>query len=403
MPKLTKRTIDALKPETKDYCVWDDELKGFGVRVSPKGALTFMVQYRAGGRQRRVKVGRYGPLAADEARLRARELLGDVAKGKNPAEEISTQRRAPTVAEVGDRFLRDHVNARLKPSTARNYVTFINDIVKPAWGARRIGDVTRPDVSALHHSMRGRPCQANRVLSVLSKFFNLTEIWGLRPDGSNPCRHIQKYPEKRRERFLSQEELARLGAVLSEAESVPEGTEGFETPYIVAAFRLLILTGCRLSEIQFLKWDYITRTHIELPDSKTGARKIPLPPSARDVLAKLPRQPGNPYVICGAVPGQPMHNLEKPWRRIRAKAKLEEVRIHDLRHTYASNAVMAGLSLPMVGKILGHTQMQTTMRYAHFADDPVQSAADQVASGLSRTLGVGEASPRIRAALRVVK
>jgi integrase len=389
MSKLTKRIIDSLTPQSTDYFVWDDELRGFGVRVSPKGTLTFMVQYRAGGRQRRVKVGRYGPLTAEEARLQARELLGDVAKGDNPAESISMHRHAPTVADVGARFINDHVNVRLKPSSARNYRTIIFNVLKPALGSRKIADVTRADIAGLHHTFRDRPYQGNRVLSGLSKMFNLAEVWGLRPDGSNPCRRIQKYPESRRERFLSPEEMSKVGQVLSEREA-----SGTETPFVVAAFRLLIFTGCRRSEIQFLKWEYITQTHILLPDSKTGARKIPLPPAAQQVLRSLPRLPDNPFVICGELPGMPVNDLGKPWRRIQADAGFE-ARIHDLRHTYASNAVMSGLSIPMVGKILGHTQVQTTMRYAHFADDPVREAAAQISGLLAGQISAPVARPRL--------
>jgi integrase len=208
--------------------------------------------------------------------------------------------------------------------------------------------------------------------------FNLAEIWGLRPDGSNPCRHVPKYREKKRERFLSQGELQRLGQVLFEVES-----EGSETPFIIAAFRLLILTGCRLGEIQTLKWEYITPRHMELPDTKTGARRIPLPQAARDVLDALPRYAGNPYVVAGKLEGRFATDFQHPWRRIRARADLPEVRIHDLRHTYASMAVSGGMPTQMVGRLLGHSQLQTTMRYAHLADDPVLEAAQQNANQLS--------------------
>jgi integrase len=405
MSKLTKRLIDALKPEDADYFEWDDELRGFGLRVSPKGAKTFLVQYRAGGRTRRVKIGRYGTLTAEEARILARELLGDVAKGENPAEDISSHRKAPTLKDVCERFLRDHVGVRLKPITARDYKATINKIIIPELGSRKIVDIARPDIADLHHRYRARPYQANRIVSVLSKLFNLTEIWGLRPDGSNPCRHVNKFPEGKRERFLSSDEIKRLGEVLSEAEALyAAGRPGGETPYVVAAFRLLMLTGCRLSEIQFLQWGFITATHIALPDSKTGARKVPLPPAAIEVLKTIPRIDGNRYVIAGTVPGESMKDLEKPWRRIRAKAGLEDVRIHDLRHTYASNAVMSGLSIPMVGKILGHSQIQTTMRYAHFADEPVREAADKVSQQLGALLGTGSTSQSVKAPpLRVVR
>jgi len=394
MSKLTKRFIDALTPKAADYIAWDDELRGFGIRVSPKGRKAFLVQYRAGGRSRRMRIGAFGVLTADEARLRARELLGDVAKGENPAEVASIYRSAPTVADVCDRFVAEHVKVRLKPSTARDYIYTIEHVIKPLMGTRKIVDVTRADVAEIHHARRKTPYQANRILCLLSKMFNLTEIWGLRPDGSNPCRHVKKYKESRRERFLSADELRELGRVMAEGEE-----SGAENPYVVAAFRLLVFTGCRMSEIRDLKWDYVTPTHIALPDSKTGARKIPLPKAAREILASLPREPGNPYVIVGDVPGQQIQDLEKPWRRIRARAGLGKVRIHDLRHTYASNAILAGLPLPMVGKILGHTQISTTMRYVTLPDAPVSDAADLVSRGLEKMLTLGTSgTPKAKAA-----
>jgi integrase len=227
--------------------------------------------------------------------------------------------------------------------------------------------------------------------------FNLAEVWGLRPDGSNPCRHVPKYREKKRERYLSQAELRRLGAVLSDCEA-----DGSESPFVIAAFRLLILTGCRLGEIQTLEWEFITPNGMELPDSKTGARRIPLPQAARAVLSALPRLSDNPYVIAGKVAGQHITDLQHPWRRIRALAGLDDVRIHDLRHTYASNAVSSGMPIQMVGRLLGHTQLQTTMRYAHLADDPVRRAAEENAAALSAGLGFGS-SPGSRPSLRVVK
>lgn len=381
MPKLTKRFVDSLKPEQSDYFAWDDELKGFGVRISPKGKKTFLIQYRAAGRTRRMKLGPYGAVTADEARNRAKTLLGDIAAGDNPAEKVNQYRKAPTVSEVCERFETDHINVRLKKGTGRDYKSMIDKVIVPKLGAHKIIDISRTHVSDLHHSMKDTPYRANRVLSVLSKLFNTAEIWGLRPDGSNPCRHVKKYTEKRRERFLTREELIELGEILETAER-----DGTETQYVVAAFRLLILTGCRMSEIRNLKWEYVTETHLALPDSKTGARMIPLPPVARIVLESLTREKDNPYVIVGEIEGQQIQDLEKPWRRIRKSAELDDVRIHDLRHTYASNAIMAGLPLPVLGKILGHTQIQTTMRYVHLADQPVRDAADKVSKGLGELI-----------------
>lgn len=371
MARLTKRIVDSLKPKTKDYFVWDAELKGFGVRVSPKGKKTFLVQYRASGRTRRLKVGPYGALTADEARTKAKERLGEVAKGDNPAEAISAHRKSPTVATVGARFLDEHVEARLKPSTKRNYYTVVNDIVKPAIGAYKITDVKRSDMAALHHSYRDRPYQANRILSVMSKMFNLCELWGLRPDGANPCRLIQKFPERKRERFLSKEEIRDLWQYLD-----AQVSSGAETPYVAGAFKLLLLTGCRLMEIQSLKWEHIAGSKIVLEDSKTGTRKVQLNEAAQEVLKTIPRKDKNPYVIAGEEEGEHFNDMQKPWRRIRNDLGLEDVRIHDLRHTVASHMVMDGVPLAVIGKLLGHTQIQTTLRYAHLSDEAEREAAN---------------------------
>ncbi|MDB4111990.1 site-specific integrase [Yoonia sp.] len=394
MPKLTKRTVDALAPDTKDYFVWDTLIAGFGIRIMPSGAKTYQAQYRKGGRTRRISLGRHGTLTVEQARLLAKEVLGDVAKGENPAEDIAQHRKAPTVAALCERFFQAHVMERCKPSTQGEYRRAIDMFINPALGSFKLVDLERKDVAELHHKFRDKPYQANRTLGVLSKMFNLAEIWGLRPDGSNPCRHVPKYREHKRERYLSQLELQRLGQVLSEAER-----DGSETQHMIAAFRLLILTGCRLGEIQTLQWGFITDQGMELPDTKTGARRIPLPSAARAVLSALPRVDGNPYVIVGKVAGKHATDFQHPWRRIRERAGLTGVRIHDLRHTYASNAVSSGMPIQMVGRLLGHTQIQTTMRYAHLADDPVKKAAEENAERLSAL--VGGAIPQT-AILRVV-
>ena len=220
-----------------------------------------------------------------------------------------------------------------------------------------------------------KPYQANRR-AVLSKGFSWRVGW--RADGSNPCRHVKVYKERPRERFLSPEETDRLGEVLREVEG--------EMPSAVAAFRLLLLTGCRLSEIQTLRWEYVKDECIELRDSKTGGRVVPLGPEARAVLAALPRVDGNPWIIVGARPGSHLVNLQKPWRHIRQRAGLEDVRIHDLRHSYASRALALGESLTMIGTLLGHTQIRTTARYAHLARDSIQTAAARITGSIGGNL-----------------
>ncbi len=394
MPKITKRLVESSPIKVRDYFIWDDEVKGFAIRILPSGTRMYQIQYRKGGRTRRASIGRHGVLTADQARTQAKVILGRVACGENPAEEISQHRRASTVSALCDRFFDVHVVERCKPTTQKEYRRCLDIFIKSAIGSFKVVDVERKDIAALHHGLKDKPYQANRVLGVLSKMFNLAEVWGLRPDGSNPCRHVPKFREMKRERYLSQAELSRLGATLAACLA-----DGSESPFSIAAYRLLILTGCRLGEIQKLKWEYITDKGMELPDTKTGARRIPLPLSARSVLASLPRYAGNPYVICGTVDGQFLTDLQHPWQRIRAKANLEGVRIHDLRHTYASNAVSSGMAIQMVGRLLGHTQLQTTMRYAHLADDPVRQAAEENAAALGAALGfnAGQSStPRLR-------
>lgn len=379
MAGLTKRVVDGADIRKKDYFLWDDKFPGFGVRVMPSGRKTYLVQYRKAGRTRRVSIGVHGKITVEQARAEAKRLFGVVAAGRNPAEEIGDHHRAPSVVALCDRFLSDYVPEHCKASTQREYRRSVELFIVPSIGAYKLTDIERAHIAKLHHDLRDRPYQANRTLGVLSKMFNLAEVWGLRPDGSNPCRHVRKYKEHKRERYLTTEERARLLAVLDAM--VADGTE---TLHVAAAFKLLLFTGCRLAEIQTLKWAYI-RDNIHLPDSKTGAKTVYLNEAAHAVLRSLPRADGNPYVIVGAIEGQPVTDLQKPWRRIRARAALEDVRIHDLRHSFASAAVGAGMSLPMIGKLLGHSTPQTTARYAHLADDPMKAAAELVGSIVAGT------------------
>ncbi|WP_430403144.1 tyrosine-type recombinase/integrase [Hyphomonas sp.] len=373
MSKLTKRIVDAARPEDEEYFVWDSELKGFGLRVYPSGRKIFVLQYRSGGRTRRLKVGPYGALTVEEARDLARQNRGDVAKGADPSAERSNERRTPTVAELCEKFLTDHAAIRCKLTTQREYKQCCKNHIIPRLGPMRVTDVLRADIANLHQSLHTTPYQANRVLAALSKMFNLAELWGYREEGKNPTRHIPKYKEVKRERFLSAEEIAKLWATLD------SGVEnGSESIFVASAFKLLLLTGCRLSEIRLLKWAYLQDGTMLLPDSKTGPRRIPISPACRKIIDSIPTLPDNPYVICGDVAGKPNTDLQKPWRRIRKAAGLSDVRIHDLRHTYASWSIAAGHSLFLTGRLLGHTQAETTNRYAHLADSTQREAAETV-------------------------
>jgi len=379
MAKLTKRTIDAaaVDPE-RDYFIWDDEMPGFGIRILKSGKKTYQIQYRKGGRTRRNSIGMHGTITPDEARKIAKEKLGRVAKGDNPAEERAIHHGASTVADVCERFMKEYVPIHCKETTAKEYRRSVDMFIKPVIGTRKVPDIIRTDIAKLHHDLRDKPYQANRTLGVISVIFNQCEIWGLRPDGSNPCRHVKKYTEKKRERFLSEDELKRLWETLDKSEK-----DGTESKAACNAYRLLILTGCRLGEIQTLKWDYIKEDGIHLPDSKTGAKKVYIGQAVHDTLAKIKRTKDNPYVIPGTVEGQHLKDLQRPWRRIREKAELGDLRIHDLRHSFASFGLASGLSLTEIGKLLGHSQVQTTARYAHLAETIATKAADRASAGIS--------------------
>jgi integrase len=372
MPKLTKRTVEALEtPTDGDVVVWDNELPGFGLRLWPSGKRSYLVKYRTHeGRQRKVTIGTHGSITAEEARDEARRYLGAASLGQDRGKAKSDHRSAPTVADLTRRYIEEHARTKKRPRSVEEDERLIRLHILPRLGNTKVAAITRQDVLRLNHDMRDRPGAANRTRALLSKMFNLAEKWGLRADGSNPCRHVEKYPENKLERFLNREELARLGAVLARANH-----DGTEMPSAIAAIRLLLLTGCRRSEILTLKWSEVDfeKQCLRLRESKTGAKTVYLCKPALKLLRSLPRDPKHPYVIAGDKPGSHLVNLRKAWHRLRSKAELKDVRIHDLRHSFASAAASGGGSLPMIGRLLGHSQAQTTERYAHLAADPLRA------------------------------
>ncbi len=395
--KITKRSVDALKPGTGDVFKWDGELPGFGLRVKPSGRKSYLIQYRADGRTRRVTIGPHGVVTAEQARERAARLLSDVRDGGNPSEDRAHARAAETVSELCDRYLEHHARVHKKPSSVRADETLIRNVIRPKLGTLKVPAVERADIQRIHHGMKATPYHANRMLALASKMFGLAEEWGICADGSNPCRRIKRYKEKPRERFLSAKELATLGKVLREIEK-----ERVELPSVVPAIRLLLFTGARLGEILTLRWEHvdIDRGCLLLPDSKTGAKAVHLNPAAMQVLDALPDE-GSPWVIRGKVKGAHLINLEKPWRRIRKRAKLDDVRLHDLRHSFASVAAATGSSLLVIGALLGHTQAATTQRYAHLAADPVKQAADAAGAHLERAMSAKPKKARQRKVARL--
>jgi integrase len=383
MAKLTKRVVDAAPAGEADTFIWDDELRGFGLRVYPSGKKVYVAQCRANGRLRRINIGVHGPMTAEVARKRAIELIAKAKNGGDPAADRDAERKATTVKDLGERFLTQYVPNHCKPSTQAEYKRSVELFINPFFGSRRVRSLTTADMAELHGSMAHIPYQANRTLGVLSKMLNLAETWEIRPKHSNPCDDVERYPERKRERFLLADEIASLGSVLAQVEA-----DGSESLYAIAAYRLLLLTGCRLGEIQKLEWKHVHLDlgELRLPDSKTGAKIVYLGRPAIDLLDALSRVDGNPYVIVGKKAGRYLADLQHPWQRIRKLAGLEDVRIHDLRHSFASGGLALGEGLPMIGKLLGHTQVQTTARYAHLAADPVRQAAHKIAQSIAATL-----------------
>ena len=387
---LSNRMVGKLEVE-KDTVFWDRELTGFGVRVYPTGSKVYIAQARGPEGPKRVAVGRQGVIHAEEARKRAALIISRIKAGEEAVPELMKPAGGSTVAELAARYLTEYVSVRCKPRTVASTRTVVHRHIVPALGKMPLAAVERAQVAELHQRLYETPAIANAVVGALSAMYKLAGEWGLVPEGLlNPCRSLVKYPGRRRERFLTEAEFDRLGCVLDEVEA-----KGGASAPAVAAIRLLILTGCRKSEILTLRWEDVApdENELRLPDTKTGARAVSLSPAAVKLLAGLPRLPGNPWVIPGRKPGGRLSSLDYVWRIIREKAGLEDVRIHDLRHSYASRALALGESLPMIGKLLGHSQIQTTARYAHLARDSVKEAAELVAESIAADIMGGGRGP----------
>lgn len=409
--KITKRTVDALKPENARYTAWDKDLSGFGVRVGPNGGKSYVMKYRVGGgRTGRIRwgvIGQHGALTPEQARDIAQRWAGVIAAGGDPAGEKIEKRKSPTVSELMDQYLESHVAAKNKASTAKNVALLIDSMVRPALGRLKVADVTTSDIARFHAANAHAPYQANRARSALSKAFSLAELWGYRERNSNPCADVQKFREAARERYLSPAEFAKLGEVLAKAEQgelVTEGNGRSKTigisKWAVAAIRLLIFTGARRGEILGLRWEWIDwqAGRANLPDSKTGRKPLMLPPAALEVLRGLDMPAiGKGFVIRGgdySDPERPLVNLKDPWSAIRQAAGLSDVRPHDLRHSFASVMIAGGASLPMIGALLGHRDVKTTARYAHLSTDPLKDAADKVGGILAAQLRGPDNGPK---------
>ena len=366
---------------------WDRDLPGFGIRVHATGRKVWCVQVRdLRGKPRRVALGPLGELTPEEARRKATEVIDRIKQGLDP--EPPPEMREPTVAEFAARYLESHVRVNLKPNTVDGIERTLRLHVLPRLGHLRLSEVGRPETAALHHGLRDRPPLANRAVLTLSGMLRVARAWGVLPPGPNPCGSVRKYREEARERFLSPAEYRGLGAVLAGAEA-----DGSELPSAVAAIRLLLLTGCRKNEIVTLKWDDIDRGTVEirLRDGKTGLRQVPLTPAVEAVLSGIPRKRGNPWVITGRKAGSHLKGIDLAWRRLREKAGLLDVHIHDLRHSYASRSLALGEGLSTIGDLLGHRDVSTTARYAHLVKDAERASAARVGHSISSCLHKSEA------------
>ena len=400
--RVTKRAVDSMKPGDT---LWDSEVRGFGVRCQARRTI-YQVKASINGRQRWLTIGEHGaPWTVETARQEAQRVWGDIRSGAGLLVVREARRTQPTMAELCTRYMEQHAKHHKKPSSAGNDQRNIDLHVLPLLRSRTVMEITRDDIDLFKRKVRegvtrkaavaprdggkggrparGGPCAANWSLSLLSKMFNLAEDWGWRAEGSNPCRRIVRYPERPCERYLTNDEITRLGEVLSQRQKT-----GDDLPGIFHAIRLLLLTGARVGEVLSMQWPMVDlqRSIVHLPDSKTGRKPLYLSPAAIAVIESIERDLDNPYVIAGAKPCRPLIDLQYAWRNIRKAAGLPDVRLHDLRHTFASLAAAQGASLLMIGKLLGHTTPQTTQRYAHLMADPMKELNQLIGAQLGRAL-----------------
>ena len=379
--KLSKTVVERIQAADQDVVVWDNTLPGFGVRVKPSGVRSYIIQYRNRNTSasRRLTIGQHGPLLTfDQAKKQARAMLADAMRGEDPVEIRKTARRAPSIADLAVDYLERHAVPKKRPKSVRDDRAMLDNIILPKVGAKKVDAIGRRDVEAIQVGMKDRPYQANRVLSLLSKMFNLAVEWKWRRD--NPAKGVERYQEQKRERWLSDEELRRLCAVLDEHPNTRAAN----------AVRLQLLTGARLGEVLTSRKDDfdLHRGIWTKPSHQTKQKRtehLPLSAQALILVTLIieTSDAGSPFLFPGNKPGQPLREIKKFWSAVMRKAGIANYRRHDNRHTYASHLVSSGLSLEIVGRLLGHTTTTTTKRYAHLADDPLRAAADRFGSKIA--------------------
>lgn len=372
MPKITKRYVESLIPHTKKTLkFWDSEIKGFGVVVLPSGRKTYIIQYRNADRvSKRFKLGVHGNITAEQARMMAKQHFGNVSQGQDPATQKKDNFHLPTIADLAQDYLERH-GKRKRPRSLKEDQKFLNSLILPNLGKKKVRNVTQREIETLHLSKSATPYHANRMLSLLSKMFSLAQSWGWRDD--NPVKGIERFIEQKRERWLNQEELTRLWKVLN------------QYPFKLASFaiKLLLLTGARRGEVLNATWEQFDFKQgvWTKPSHLTKQKKQEHLPLSEEAIALLQELKNlnltkSDYLFPGRVEGRPMRDFRGFWRKVLKEANLENVRVHDLRHTYASHLVSNGVNISVVGKLLGHTQAVTTQRYAHLADESLRQATN---------------------------
>lgn len=393
--KLTKTAVDAATPKERDYELRDTTIPGFLVKVTPTGRKIFMVAYIAhNGQRRKPAIGRYGEITVEQARNIAQDWLAEVRRGVDPSAERAAARRALTVKELFDRFITDYSESRNKPATVESNRGYGKRYIVPILGHLKVPDVTRADIAHLMKKLAKSPTNANRVLAAVRKMFNMAEVWGLRPDGSNPCRHVPKYPERGKTRLITDGEMRKLFEYLDRADA-----EGLEHPFIILAIRLQFEFAARMSEILQLEWAWVDfdNRRVVWPDSKTGGMSKPMSAEALRLFETAPRLEDSPFV-CPSVfdPKLPMskHTYYQGWRRILQRAGLPHIGTHGIRHRSATDIANSGIPVKVGMALTAHKTVTMFMKYVHTEDDPVRAAAEAVTQRrLSLVGGVQSPAP----------
>ena len=392
--KLTKTAAESAVPKPTEYELRDTVTPGFLLKVTPAGRKMFMVAYTASnGQRRKPAIGRFGEITVEQARVIAQDWLAQVRRGGDPSAERSAARQAPIMKELCARFISDYSIPRNKPSTVRGNRVNINAHIIPALGSMKAADVTRTDVAKLIGEMEATPTAANHVLACLRKMFNMAEVWGYRPDGSNPTRHIPKFPQRGRTRLITDAELKRLFAYLDRADA-----EGLEHPFLTLAIRLQFAFAARRSEILHLEWAWIDfeNRRVVWPDSKTGGMSKPLSVEAAELLANAPLLEDSPFVVPSIFDPQrpmPQHTYSAGWRRIIERAGIPHCGTHAIRHRSATDIANSGVPVKVGMALTAHKTVTMFMRYVHAEDDPIRAAAETVAAR-RRSLVGGAPLPR---------